>query len=172
MEKENVQITFDDIYNEFKYCKYGELLRGPKAKHTERYIDGCYYWNDVYWSACDPNLLLADLTEILIKLGEVRRNRQDLLIKNYIAHFAVSADKIDVDTDFLLVILNGVIDLRKLLICWKLLDLKTIEELYKMREKWFFPHIKYKNNHLTHIANVSLPVRPLPASSFSITSAA
>ena len=157
MEKEDVQITFNDIDNEFRNLKYGELLRGPKAKHTERYIDGCYYWNDVYWSACDPNLLLADLTEILIKLGEVRRNRQDLLIKNYIAHFAVSADKIDVDTDFLLVILNGVIDLRKLLICWKLLDIKTIEELYKMREKWFFPHIKYKNNHLTHIANVSLP---------------
>lgn len=156
IEKE-VQITFEDIFQKFsKMSKYTELLRGPIARHTQRYIDGCRFWDGKYWALCDTNKLESELRGIIIELGEVKKNRQDSFIKDFVAHFAVTETDMDIDTASLLVIQNGVIDLQELCYCWELMGNPTVEDLLKNKEQWFFSHEKYKKNHLTRIANVSL----------------
>lgn len=156
MEKD-VKISFEDIMRDFEKTPYRDLIRVPKARHTERLIDGCRYWTGKYWAACNPNKLQATLDKIIIGLGEVRRNRQEAYAKDFISQFILAPEKCDVDTDFLLVIENGVIDLREVLRCWKMMENPSVEGLYDLKSSWFFPHSKFKENHLTHMATVALP---------------
>ncbi len=158
MKEEEIKITFDDILEKFNNkSEYRDLIRPPVARHTQKYSEGCVYWNGKFWGTCDRNILEADLNSCITELGEVKRNRQDAYSKDFIAHFAKTEEEMDIDSDFLLVVQNGVVDLRKVLEVWKMMGTPTVKSLWEKKDRWFFSHEDFKDNHLTHIANVSIP---------------
>ena len=158
MTEENIKITFNDVLAKFnKRSAYKDLCRPPIARHTQKYTEGCVYWTGKYWAPCDRNILEADLNSCITELGEVKRNRQDAYSKDFISHFAKTDKDMDVDTDFLLVVQNGVVDLCKVLGVWKGLENPTVQKLWEQKDKWLFSHEDFKENHLTHIANVFVP---------------
>ena len=155
MEQETI-ITFEDIRAEFvKRSEYREIIRPPKARHTQRFIDGCRFWNGRYWEECDSEKLYGILSAIIVDLGEVKQNRKDAYIKNFISHFSIRSEEYERSSDSLFVIKNGVIDLNALLKCWK--KTKSLEGLWEIRKDWFFDFKTFKYNYLTHAANVRLP---------------
>lgn len=158
MKEDEVKITYDDIFVKFNNkSEYKDLIKPPVARHTQKYTEGCIYWNGQYWASCDRNILEADLNACITELGEVKRNRQDAYSKDFISHFAKTEEEMNIDSDFLLVIQNGVIDLRKVLEAWKKMEQPTLKELWNQKDTWLFSHETFKKNHLTHIANVSIP---------------
>lgn len=158
MNAEDVKVTFEDIFVRFKdRSEYRELIRPPVARHTQKYSEGCRYWNGKYWSLCDRNILEADLNSCITELGEVKRNRQDAYSKDFIAHFAKTEAEMNIDSDFLFVVQNGVVDLRKVLEAWKMMDIPTVKGLWSRKDNWLFSHEDFKANHLTYISNVSIP---------------
>lgn len=157
-EEKEVKISFDDIVLKFiKKSEYRDLIRPPIARHTQKYSEGCVYWDGKYWASCDRNILEADLNSCITELGEVKRNRQDAYCKDFISHFAKTENEMNLDSDFLLVVQNGVVDLRNVLEIWKMMANPTVKELWKQKDKWLFSHEDFKANHLTHIANVFIP---------------
>lgn len=158
MKEDEIKITFNDILIKFiNISEYKELIRPPVARHTQKYTEGCVYWDGKYWAQCDKNILEADLNSCITELGEVKRNRQEAYSKDFISHFTKTEDEMDLDSDFLLVVQNGVVDLRKVLEVWKMMANPTVKALWEQKSSWLFPHEDYKENHLMHIANVSVP---------------
>ena len=89
MKEDEVKISFEDILVKFSnMSEYKDLIRPPVARHTQKYSEGCVFWDGKYWAPCDRNILEADLNSCITELGEVKRNRQDAYSKDFIAHFA------------------------------------------------------------------------------------
>lgn len=158
MREEEVKISFEDIYEKFiEKSEYKELLRPPVARHTQKYTEGCLNWNGKIWAPCDRNILEADLNSCITELGEVKRNRQEAYGKDFISHFSKKEEEINIDSDFLIVGENGVVDLRKVLESWKMMGNPTLKGLWEQKDYWFFSHEYFKDNHLTYIANFTIP---------------
>lgn len=155
--EQDVKLTFEDIQDCFTKSEYSEIFQGPRVPHTIRYSEGCYSWNGRFWKLCNSNKLQAILSEIIIDKGEIKRNRQEAYSKNFISHFSISDEEFEVDTEFLLNTESGVIDLREVVRCWKLLENPSIAGLMGLKDYWLFSHEQFKQNHLTKMATVSLP---------------
>lgn len=155
--EQEVKLTFEDIHEGFKHTEYSEIVQGPRVPHTIRYSEGCYSWNGRYWELCNSSKLQAILSEIIIDKGEIKRNRQEAYSKNYLSHFSITDEEFEVDTEFLINTESGVIDLRNVLECWKLLEKPSVAGLMALKKHWLLPHENFKENHLTHMAKISLP---------------
>lgn len=136
-----------------------EIFKAPSIDEKESSLANVYYWSGKYWALINSFELKGFLHRILKEDLHISATcRKTNLIDVFLSKFKIDEEELNVDGKSLFNTQAGVISLPllKSIMIEKGNNL-SVKDLLDSKDEWLFDHEVYKENHLTCIAEISIP---------------